>query len=287
VNDTPPDSLRLLPLAPGVGAMTVADAAGTVRSAPARWRWTLEGIDELPPAAEFALDALARSLSAAGGSGPTIDALADDVAASLAAVGAGRPARPLLEALDPADPLVAAVESVDRELSAAARAVVAQVAVDARGRVASLNVSGGGVPKHSVSVVEIGPAGCVGDRQRVRRHHGRPHQAVSIWSLEVVEALAAAGHPIGPGAAGENLTLSELDWSSLRPGIRIVVGAADAPAVLEVTGWADPCSTIAGCFSDGVFQRIAHDRHPGTSRAYAAVVRPGRVSAGDPVVLMA
>ena len=283
----PSDSLRLLPLVPDVGGMSVEDAAGTVRSAPARWRWTLEGVDELPAAAEFSLDALARSLTAAGGSGSTIDDLANVVAAALTDVGRGRPSRPLLDLVDPSDPLVAAVESVDRELSAAARAVVAQVATDARGSVVSLNVSEGGVPKRRVDAVEVVAAGCVGDRQRVRRHHGRPHQAVSLWSFEVVEQLAADGHPLRPGAAGENLTLSGVDWSVLRPGFRFAVGASAEPAVLELTGWADPCSTIAGCFSDGRYERISHDRHPGTSRAYAAVLRPGRVSTGDPVVVLA
>ncbi len=73
----------------------------------------------------------------------------------------------------------------------------------------------------------------------------------------------------------------------LRPGFRFAVGASAEPVVLELTGWADPCSTIAGCFSDGRYERISHDRHPGTSRAYAAVLRPGRVSTGDPVVVLA
>jgi MOSC domain-containing protein YiiM len=96
----------------------------------------------------------------------------------------------------------------------------------------------------------------------------------------VLDALVAERHPIGPGAAGENLLLSDLEWSALRPGVRLAIGGA---AVVELTGWADPCTQIAGCFTDRSFERIDHARHPGWSRAYASVVCPGPVEPGDGV----
>ena len=34
----------------------------------------------------------------------------------------------------------------------------------------------------------------------------------------IAETLNAEGHPIYPGAAGENITVEGIDWSALRPG---------------------------------------------------------------------
>jgi len=265
--------------------MAVRDAVGTLRSAPDRWRWTLEGLEGLPDGVGFALTELSTRLVAAGGHGSTIDELVEPVAAELERRGRGRPGRTLGQVLDPADPLLGAVDAVERQLSAAARLVVAVLGGPDDGVVDSLNVSDGGVPKLPVAAIEVRSGGCVGDTQRVRRHHGRPSQAVSLWSSEVVEALEAEGHPIRPGAAGENLTVRGVDWAAMRPGVRLVVGGT-SPFVVEVTGWATPCSTIAGCFLDGRFRRIDHAGHPGWSRAYAAVVQPGSAATGDPVVVL-
>jgi MOSC domain-containing protein YiiM len=105
-------------------------------------------------------------------------------------------------------------------------------------------------------------------------------QAVCLWSADVVESLQGEGHPIFPGAAGENVTVSGLDWGALRPGTRLALGA---DAVVEVTLPALPCATNAQWFADGDVNRIHHERHPGSSRLYALVVQPGRVALGDGV----
>ena len=173
-----------------------------------------------------------------------------------------------------------AVESVDALLSAAARIVAVERVEPQWGRIDRVNSSTGGVPKVEVPQGDVDASGLVGDRQRTRRHHGRPSQALSLWSTEVIRALIAEGHPIGPGAAGENLTLSGLDWSELRPGVRIALGD---DVVAELTGWAEPCTNIAHCFAAGSFRRIDPALHPGWSRAYAAVVAGGAMAAGDEV----
>lgn len=149
------------------------------------------------------------------------------------------------------------------------------------GTVIQVSVSEGRVPKRPVAEAEVGPRGLVGDRQATRQHHGRAWQALCLWSLEVIEVLRAEGHPIDPGSAGENVTVSGIDWSRLRPGTRLRIGEVLA----EVSAWAQPCTKNARWFADGDFRRVDHDRHPGTSRAYAWVRVPGRVRPGDPVVV--
>ena len=151
----------------------------------------------------------------------------------------------------------------------------------ARGSVVQLNASGGGVPKQPVAGAEIGWAGLAADRQADHKHHGRPFQAVSLWSAEVIEDLAGQGHPIAPGYAGENVTVSGLAWADIRPGRMLELGSC----LVETSFPAVPCRKQSQWFSDGDFSRISHDENPGWARWYAWVRRPGTVATGDAVVV--
>ena len=150
----------------------------------------------------------------------------------------------------------------------------------AEGVVSRLNVSDGGVPKMAVDSVDVGYAGIVGDVQATRVHHGRPWQALCLWSSEVIADLAAQGHPIAPGAAGENVTVTGLDWAEVRPGVQLQLGAVRC----EVLAFALPCSKNSRWFLDGDHNVMHHDRGP-VSRVYARVVTPGELRAGDPAIL--
>jgi MOSC domain-containing protein YiiM len=187
------------------------------------------------------------------------------------------------EALLAGDESAPAVDACLALLSGAGRDVAAAGggAPHATGRVGSIHASGGGLPKPPVADATIGWRGLEGDRQRTRRHHGRVWQALCLWSLECIDALAAEGHPIGPGCAGENLTLTGIDLAPLRPGTLVQVG----DAVCEISLPTLPCSQLIPYFSGGDFFRIHHERHPGWSRLYATVVRPGDVEVGDPVIV--
>jgi len=151
---------------------------------------------------------------------------------------------------------------------------------EAAANVRGLFLSDGGVPKRSVERVEIEFSGVVGDRQAARVHHGRPWQALCLWSSEVVAGLAGDGHPISPGAAGENMSIVGLDWARVRPGVRLRLGGVLA----EISAYAVPCTKNDRWFADNNSQRIHHDNGP-ISRAYATVVEPGTISVGDAVVL--
>lgn len=144
------------------------------------------------------------------------------------------------------------------------------------GHVHRLNRSDGGVPKTAVDAVEVGWRGVIGDRQAARQHHGRPWQALCLWSQEVIDAFAADGHPIAAGSAGENITLRGLDWAQVRPGTRLRVGGV----LCEISSWALPCKKNARWFTSGDFMLMHHDRGP-VSRAYATVLEPGSIRVGD------
>lgn len=148
------------------------------------------------------------------------------------------------------------------------------------GVVHGIQVSPGGVPKLPVVSARVGREGLAGDGHRHPEIHGGRDKAVCVWSLERIEALRAEGHPIAPGAAGENLTVAGIDWDRVVPGVRLRVGDE---VVLDVVSYTTPCRTIAASFRDGDPYRIAQARHPGWSRVYARVVTEGEIRVGDPV----
>ncbi len=149
------------------------------------------------------------------------------------------------------------------------------------GTVHAINTSHGGVPKRPVDEAWIDASGVDNDWQEDRKHHGGPDRAVCLYSLELIDALAREGHPIFPGSTGENITVTGVEWERVKPGDRIHVGAVE----LEVTDYTAPCKTIADSFIARRYKRISQKLHPGWSRVYARVLRPGRVSVGDAVTV--
>lgn len=145
------------------------------------------------------------------------------------------------------------------------------------GKVVGIHASSGGVPKLAVSHGVIDYDGLQGDHQDDRTHHGRPWQALCIWSDEVILQHIDAGHPINRGSAGENITLSGLDWSKLRPGATLEIGSGRA----QITTYAVPCKKNARWFADGDYQKLSHERGP-VSRVYCLVTQPGEVKLDDP-----
>lgn len=151
------------------------------------------------------------------------------------------------------------------------------------GRIHQISVSQGGVPKLPVTQAEVGLRGLTDDDQNDKRHHGHPEQALCVWSLEVIEALQAEGHPIAPGYAGENITVAGLDWNLVVPGTTLLIGDS---VIAPVTFAATPCSKNAAWFLNRDFRRMSHDLHPGWSRMYTSVRAEGTIRVGDPVRLL-
>lgn len=151
------------------------------------------------------------------------------------------------------------------------------------GRIVQISVSPGGVPKHAVPGADVTRDGVEGDGHRDLEHHGGPDRAVCLFSMEQMRALQAEGHPVVPGALGENVLVEGVEWSDVVPGARLQLGAE---VLLEVTRYTSPCINIRPSFSHGNYARISEKRNPGWSRVYARVLAPGRIAAGDPVSLL-
>ena len=150
------------------------------------------------------------------------------------------------------------------------------------GTVDSIQVAAG-LPKTSVTEAIIGAGGLEGDRQTNRRNHGRPWQAVCLYSADLIDELQTEGHAIVAGSAGENVTLRGVDWTRMRGGLTIEIGDVR----LLTSSPAAPCHKIGDNFTDRDWLRIGHDERPGWSRWYASVLAGGMIRPGDRVSVWA
>jgi MOSC domain-containing protein YiiM len=150
------------------------------------------------------------------------------------------------------------------------------------GRVASVNVSHGGVPKRPIPGGWVDRLGLEADaHEEPEPVHGGLNQAISIYSLESIARVAADGHAAFPGAFGENLDLLGIELDAMRAGDRLHIG--DSGLVLELTARAEPCQTIAHWFVERRIARISSKVNPADARWYASVVSEGRMAPGDRV----
>jgi len=150
------------------------------------------------------------------------------------------------------------------------------------GRVFQINASQGGLPKLGQLQAEVNLSGLANDQQADTRLHGGPERALCLYSLEQILNLQAEGHPIFPGAIGENLTLTGLDWSQIGPGKRLKVGS---DVLVEITRFTTPCNNLEPFFLDADYSRVSEKRNPGWSRVYARVLRGGMIKVGDEVYI--
>lgn len=144
-----------------------------------------------------------------------------------------------------------------------------------------INTSPGGLPKLPYPAAFISEL-FVGEDRHNYKGHGGPEAAVCLYSLEVILALQGEGNPVFPGALGENLTISGLDWNQLTTGTKLMLGDA---VVLEVTSFATPCSKLEPYLTD--IWRVSHTGHPGWGRPYCKVLQTGTVKIGDSVKITA
>ena len=153
-----------------------------------------------------------------------------------------------------------------------------------QGRIVQLSASNGGVPKLPLVEATVDGHGITVDRQADGRAHGGPRRALCLFALERIETLAAEGHPIFPGATGENVTTAGIDWNRVTPGSRLRLGET---VLIEVTGYTAPCWKNAQWFLEGDFAAMDEEERPGFSRVYARVLEGGDLRPGDPVELLA
>lgn len=136
--------------------------------------------------------------------------------------------------------------------------------------------------------VTVDAFGLVGDVQVDRKHHGGHDKALYLYSQSDADYWSdQLGRELHPGWFGENLRVDGLDVNAARVGERWRIGAASDAIELEFTMPRSPCQTFArwvgGEDARGWVKRFADSRRLG---AYARVIRPGVVRAGDPIAVL-
>lgn len=129
--------------------------------------------------------------------------------------------------------------------------------------------------------VDVGRLGVMGDRQFDTRHHGGEGQAVYAyaqedadwWSVELDRELPA-------GRFGENLRTLDVDVTGALLGEQWRIGST----VFEVTAPRVPCVTFQGFW--GVPRLVKRFTQHGAPGAYLRVLEPGRIQAGDEIMVM-
>ena len=124
--------------------------------------------------------------------------------------------------------------------------------------------------------------GLVGDVVCDRRNHGGDTQAVYAYARKDLDYWESVlGRTLAGGVFGENLTTTGVDVNGAVIGERWRIGDE---LELAVTVPRIPCGTFrAWIAKSGWLRTFARAAMPGT---YLSVVRPGFVSAGDPVTVV-
>lgn len=133
-----------------------------------------------------------------------------------------------------------------------------------------------------VGPVALGPDGLAGDQIADRRHHGGIHRAVLMYPADHYPRWRAewGRKDVGPGAFGENLTVSGVSERTVCLGDRFGLGEV----VLEVSSPRAPCDKLSR--KHGVRDLVAMVRRNHRHGWYCRVVREGALEAGIPVRLL-
>ncbi|MFF9039872.1 MOSC domain-containing protein [Streptomyces sp. NPDC014892] len=128
----------------------------------------------------------------------------------------------------------------------------------------------------------VGASGLAGDAVCNTKHHGGDDQAVYAFAREDLDGWERElGRTLPSGVFGENLTTEGLDVSGALIGERWRIGSE---VILEVTSGRVPCLNFQRHLGErGWGRRFTRQGAPG---AYLRVIRPGEISAGDPIEIV-
>lgn len=143
------------------------------------------------------------------------------------------------------------------------------------GHVASIVYSpqrGSFIRKPLSEAVLVAGFGIHGDRKG-----GHPGRNLNIMDRETLDLLAAEGVATAPGVLGENLILGGVCLDRRPPGTLIQIGDR---AVVELVALREPCyklTAVHAAMPESVIGRVG---------VMAAVIEGGRISVGDPVIVL-
>ena len=99
-----------------------------------------------------------------------------------------------------------------------------------------------GIPKIPTNNAIITKNGIEGDFNYFRntKKKNDPNMALMILSMDIIQNLNQEGWPVKPGDLGENLTLSNMNYSMISPMQQFRIGEVE----IEISFRCDPCMTL-------------------------------------------
>ena len=157
-----------------------------------------------------------------------------------------------------------------------------------KGKLVQLNISQGGMPKKPIREAYVSFDRVEGDSWYYFGHGGR-ERAVCLFSVELIEEMKKDGHPLFPGAMGENFTTEGLDYHQIKLGDVFQVGQE---VQIKINRIRIPCSNL-DVYGKGLQQKL-YDKEVkngnvetpkwGKSGFKCEVVKEGIVRPGDEIV---
>jgi MOSC domain-containing protein YiiM len=141
------------------------------------------------------------------------------------------------------------------------------------------------------SITVVAGLGVVGDahfgtfvrhRYLARRNPLAPNlRQIHLIPSELFDALRRAGHDVGPGDLGENITTAGLDLEQLPLETELRIGAS---ATIRLTGLRTPCVLIDR-FQAGLKRRLLAEApgQPFRAGVMAVVTQDGEIASEDPI----
>ena len=142
-----------------------------------------------------------------------------------------------------------------------------------------------GLPKISISYADVTHSGFKGDFNnfRFKKKDNDPNMAIMILCMDIIDDLNKEGWPVKPGDLGENITLIDLPYNTIKPKQRYQIGTA----TVEISLMCDPCSTLQ------VLSYVQKTNLKNFIKTllkrrgwYAKVIEPGHIHIGDPVEIL-
>ena len=137
-----------------------------------------------------------------------------------------------------------------------------------------------GLPKVKTRSANVLISGLDGDYNRFRNNkkNGDPDMALMILSLDIIKDLNIEGWPVKAGDLGENLTVGNIEYRSLKPGNKYAVGSAK----IEISFICDPCSNLRVLPYVGSEKKLDFIKTLVSRRGwYARVLEPGKITEKD------
>ena len=142
-----------------------------------------------------------------------------------------------------------------------------------------------GLPKKSINSCKVNFYGLEGDFNQYRntKKLNDPDMALMILSMDILNDLNSEGWPVKPGDLGENLTLKNISYASIKPNQKYKIGNME----LQISFVCAPCYKLkilkyVGKSKKNKFIKTLINRRGW----YAKVLKEGKIKTGDPIQLI-